>query len=168
LVRYLDFSLGDWTEFERSWQNLIVTRPSNVGRGRAATVKGGCRAYGEPSRHHWLSLHQFLPDCGVEHLYACELIHFLGGFTVGWSSRNFSRMAAVCELGDRQPSSQLRSEARISSEGISGKKIWSRLASTLSTWHTPLGNRSSVVSSFWVFWIAAKRFSSRRNCRIVG
>ena len=33
--------------------------------------------------------------------------------TVGWSSRNFSRMAAVCEFGDRRPSSQLRSEAKV-------------------------------------------------------
>jgi hypothetical protein len=33
--------------------------------------------------------------------------------TVGWSSKNFSRMAAVCEFGERRPSSQLRSEAKV-------------------------------------------------------
>ena len=38
--------------------------------------------------------------------------NFLGLLTVGWSSRNFSRMAAVCEFGDRRPSSQLRSDGK--------------------------------------------------------
>ena len=38
---------------------------------------------------------EFLPDRGVEHLYAGGLAHF-GGGTVGWSFRNFSRIAAVC------------------------------------------------------------------------
>ena len=38
---------------------------------------------------------EFLPDHGVEHLDAGGLAHF-GGGTVGWSFRNFSRIAAVC------------------------------------------------------------------------
>jgi hypothetical protein len=56
---------------------------------------------------------KLLPDCGIEHLYACGLAHFLGRSTVGWSNRNFSRMAAVCEFGDRRPSSQLRSDGKV-------------------------------------------------------
>jgi hypothetical protein len=52
-------------------------------------------------------------DCDIEQLYACGLVHFLARSTVGWSDRNFSRMPAVCGLGDRCPSSQLRSEAKV-------------------------------------------------------
>jgi crotonobetainyl-CoA:carnitine CoA-transferase CaiB-like acyl-CoA transferase len=40
-------------------------------------------------------------------------VHFWGRSTVGWSSRNFSRMAAVCKFGDRRPSSQLRSDGKV-------------------------------------------------------
>ena len=40
--------------------------------------------------------------------------YFFGtGSTVGWSERNFARMAAVCGLGDRRPSSQLRKDAKV-------------------------------------------------------
>ena len=40
--------------------------------------------------------------------------HFFGtGSTVGWSERNFARMVAVCGLGDRRPSSQLRKDAKV-------------------------------------------------------
>jgi hypothetical protein len=39
---------------------------------------------------------EFLPDRGVEHLYAGGLAHF-GGDTVGWSFRNFSRISDVLD-----------------------------------------------------------------------
>src|SRR5277367_5820614 len=56
---------------------------------------------------------KLLPDRGIEHLYACGLVHFLGRSTVGWSERNFSSIPAVCGLGDRRPSSQLRRLAKV-------------------------------------------------------
>jgi hypothetical protein len=56
---------------------------------------------------------EFRPDRHFDQLNAGELVHFLGRSRVGWSSRNFSRMAAVCGFGDRRPSSQLRSEAKV-------------------------------------------------------
>ena len=56
---------------------------------------------------------KLLPDRGIEHLYACGLVHFLGRSTVGWSDRNVSRIPAVCGLGDRRPSSQLRRLAKV-------------------------------------------------------
>jgi hypothetical protein len=80
--------------------------------GLAATGKGTCRAYGKGLGIIGFLSTKLLPDCGVELVCLCAG-SFFGALYVRMVGQKFFKDPGSIWVGDRRPSSQLGSEAKV-------------------------------------------------------